>query len=542
MKSLSLFLFAVAFLCCTTLNSIAQKNSGNVLEKGTDEYKMFIAKQDYFSGDYRSAVNKYKEVLKNRATDASLQFYIGQCYFMMREYNAALEYLEAANNINPSTNEELSLVLGRTYHYKGQLDKALYQLEKYRKSITDSPKKLEDAEIDIYISQCKLAKQLMEKPVNASLIPLLEINSQYDDKGPVLTNDDKTILFTSRRPTGDKSKMDSEGDYGYYDDVYESNWSDEKKTWLQADMMRGPINSEGYDACNSISSDGMFMFIYRNDPSTARGGEIFMSKKASSGKWKAPEILAKPINTSYYEDAACLSPDGKTLYFVSERPGGLGRGDIWVSTRLGGGWGDPVNLGAPINTPYDENGLYLTPDGKNLFFCSNGTTSMGSYDIFRTSKGFDGKWSVPINLGYPINSVGMESKFVTTVDHKTAYISTVRDSGLGERDIMRIDLSNYNVFTGENTFLPAKASFNGKILTPDGIGIVAAQIRVVNKETNLEIAITTTSADGSFSVEIMGDINCKIDIAAEGYQPFSEDLIIPPGKKQSKNITLLKNN
>jgi len=542
MKLSFLTALAAIFLFSQATVTFAQKKSGNVIEKGTDEYKMFMAKQDFYSGDYRSAVNKYKEVLRNRPSDASVQFYIGQCYFMMREYNAALEFLENARNTNPSVNEELSLFLGRTYHYRGMLDKALDELNKYRKTIADSPKQIAETEIDVYIAQCKVAKSLMAAPVNVTLVPLLEINSQYDDKGPVLTNGDKTLVFTSRRPTGDKSKMDAEGDYGYYDDVYESLWSDEKRTWLPADMIRGPLNSEGYDACNSISNDGMTMFIYRNDPSTARGGEIFMSKKATSGKWKSPEILLKPINTSYYEDAACISPDGNTLYFISERPGGLGRGDIWISKRAGEYWSEPVNMGAPLNTPYDENGLYLTSDGKTLFFCTNGYNSMGSHDIFRTTKASDGKWSVPVNLGYPINSVGMESKFVMTADNKTAYISTVRDSGLGERDIVKIDISNYNVLTGESiASVPVKASLNGKITDEQGAPLSVA-IRIVDKATGVEAAMTRSNPDGSFSIDFSGDRNYTMEVTAEGFQQVSEGISIPAGKTQSKNIILVKNN
>ncbi|TAL60262.1 MAG: tetratricopeptide repeat protein [Bacteroidetes bacterium] len=543
MKQFFSIISATAFLFFSFTFSLAQKNSGNIFEKGTDEYKMFMAKQDFFSGDYRSAVNKYKEVLKNRPADASVQYYIGECYFMMREYNAALEFLEMAKNMNPAVNESLGLILGRTYHSKGMLDKALTELTAYRQSIVASPKKTEDTEIDLYITQCNTARQLMAKPVNATVIPLIEINSLYEDKGPVLTNDDKTLVFTSRRPTGDKSMTDKQGDFGYYDDVYESYWSDEKKIWLQADMIRGPINSEGYDACNSISHDGMTMFIYRNDPTAARGGEIFMSKKASSGKWKTPEIMLKPINTSYYEDGACLSPDGSTLYFISERPGGMGKGDIWISKKLAGGnWAEPVNAGAPVNTPYDENGLFIYSDGKTLFFCSNSPASMGSHDIFKTTIANDGKFSAPVNLGYPINSVGIESKFVLTADKKTAYISSVRDSGIGERDIIMIDVSNYDVFTGTSPApAPAKSSLNGKIMSAEGAAL-SVEIRIIEKTTGSVVAMTKSAQDGSYSVNFDGNEQFVFEITAEGYQKISENISVPAGKIQSKNITLIKNN
>lgn len=526
--------------------SFSQKgDGGNVLQKGSDEYKMFMAKQDFFGGDYRSAVNKYKEVLKNRPNDGAVHFHIGECYYMMKEYEDALDELEKAKSIDANATSELSLMLGKAYHARGMLDNALEELTAYRKTVSDSPKKISESEVDVEIAQCNVAKEMTAKPVNATLIFLIDINSQQDDKGPILTNGDKTIIFTSRRPSGDKSETDKEGDFGFFDDVYESYWSDEKRTWLSAEPIRGPINTPGYDAVSSISHDGTMMFLYRNDPMEARGGEIFLSKKATSGKWKTPEILLKPVNTSYYEDAACISPDGNTLYFVSERPGGLGRGDIYTSKKTGEMWGEPTNIGAPVNTPFDENGLYLLADGNTLFFCSNGPASMGSYDIFKTTMGADGKWTSPVNIGYPINSVGMETKFVMTADRKTAYISSVRDSGLGERDIIMVDISNYDVLTGVSNFpKPKPASLNGKvIMNADSIAAASSvEIRILDKATGAQVAMTKSGEDGSYSIEFPGDKQYILEITSDGYQKVSEEISIPTGKTESKNITLKKNN
>jgi len=541
MKKLISFISLISLISFSAISQTG--DGGNIFKKGTDEYKMFMAKQDFFGGDYRSSVNKYKEVLKNRPNDGAVHFHVGECYYMMKEYVAALDELEKAKSLNPNATAELSLVLGKTYHARGMLDKALEELNVYRKTVADNTKKIADSEVDVEIAQCNVAKEMMAKPVNAKLHFLIDMNSQQDDKGPILTNGDKTIIFTSRRPLGDKSATDAEGDFGYFDDVYESYWSDEKRTWLSAELIRGPINTPGYDACSSISHDGTMMFLYRNDPSEARGGEIFMSKKATSGKWKTPEILLKPVNTSYYEDAACISPDGNTLYFVSERPGGLGRGDIWMSKKSSDGWAEPVNIGAPVNTPFDENGLYLLPDGKTLFFCSNAPASMGSYDILKTTMGADGKFSSPLNIGYPINSVAAETKFVMTADKKTAYISSVRDSGLGERDIIMVDISNYDVMTGVSTLPPKPALLNGKVMSADSIPVaLTADIKVLDKTSGVEVAMTKSGVDGSYSVQFPGEKQFILEITFDGYQKLSEEISVPAGKTQIKDITLSKNN
>lgn len=539
LRNIQIYKVGLTVYCLTVSLLSFSQNNGNIFQKGTDEYKMFMARQDFSGGDYRSAVNKYKEVLKNRSKDPSVQFFIGECYYMMREYTAALEHLEAAKKMDGSANENLSLILGKTYHVKGMLDNAIGELTKYRQSIASNSKKLQETEVDVHISQCTIAKQLMAKPINAKITPLPDLNSQYDDKGPVLSNGDKIITFTSRRPADSKAIIDSEGDFGYFDDIYESYWSDEKQVWLPAVKIKGSVNSEGYDACSSISEDGKIMFIYRNNPGEARGGEIFMSKKSGNGKWRTPEMLLKPVNTSYYEDAACISPDGNTLYFVSERPNGLGKADIWVSKKTGKEWSEPVNIGAPINSEFDENGLYLHPDGKTLFFCSNGPGSMGLYDIFRTTLGSDGKWTSPVNLGYPINTVNIETKFVMTSDKKAAFISTVRDSGMGERDIFRVDLSYYNVMTGENVAAPKPSVLTGTVMGPDSLA-VSAEIKVIDKISGAMVTSTKSGENGSYSIELTGDKQFILEVIGDGFEKNSQEIILPAGKTESKNIILSK--
>lgn len=521
----------------------AQGNT-NILEKGGDEVKLFNAGQSFNGGDYRTALNKYKEVLKNRPTDASVNYHIGECYFMMHDYKSALEFLEKAKSISPSASSELSLTLGRTYHIKGMVDKALEELNAYKKSLGDNATKIKDSEIDLYLAQCNLAKQMMSKPVNVKVVPLQDLNSQYEDKGPVLDPSGKILYFTSRRPSDEnKSIVDKEGDFGFFDDVYESHWNEETKTWSAADMMRGPINTDGYDALSSISGTCNLLFLYRNNPSEARGGEIYMAKKATSGKWKTPEILLKPVNTSYYEDAACIAPDCNTLYFVSERPGGLGHGDIYTSKSLGDGkWSEPINLGAPVNSAYDENGLFLTPDGKTLFFCSNGPGSIGSYDIFKSTLGADGKWSTPVNLGYPINTTETETKFVLSPDNKTAYISSVRDTGLGERDIYMVDLSNYPVINEEvkQPVISAKSIVKGMVSNSEAAQPMAVEIKILDKTSKEEVAKAMSGADGNFSFELAHSKTYMIEISTEGFQKVSEEFTLPMGK-DGKPFVLVKN-
>ena len=172
-------LFSI-FILITFLSNISfsQKDNGNVLKKGTDEYKIFMAKQDFFGGDYRSALNKFKEVEKNQPNNANVHFWVGNCYFSMKSYQDAMDEFEKAKSIDPNSSSELSLMLGEAYHTRGMIDKALNEFSAFRKTIADSPKRISETEVDVFISQCNVAKQLMSNPVNAKLFFMDDINSQ----------------------------------------------------------------------------------------------------------------------------------------------------------------------------------------------------------------------------------------------------------------------------------------------------------------------------------------------------------------------------
>src|ERR1051326_4072845 len=422
-----------------------KKNKDNVIGKTEDEIKMISAQQSYFAGDYVKALNLYKEVLKDKPNDAGILFHIGQVYYDMQQFEDAQENLEKAETIDPKANSELIYYLGMTHQAMGNVDKAKEEYEEFKKDLNNDSKGNKNYEIDFKIEQCNTAKDLMAHPVDVTVANEGDaINSSYDDKGPSITADGKTLYFTSRRPQGKSGQdVDKEGDRKYFDDIYTAKWDDSKNAWGEAELVKGTVNTEYHDACLSISPDGKQIFIYRNDPGEGHGGEIFVSKVQQSGKWSAPKNIGKPINSSYVEIGACISSDGQRLFFCSERPGsgdqkGYGQSDIWMSTRISKKeWGPPVNLGPDINTPMDEGGIFLDPDGKTLFFSSDGHNTMGGYDIFMT-RYENGKWSKPVNLGYPINSVRDDKSFVLTTDNQWGYFDSNRPGGTGERDIYKV--------------------------------------------------------------------------------------------------------
>jgi len=375
------------------------------------------------------------------------------------------------------------------------------------------------------------------------------VNSPYDDKRPSVSADGKMMVFTSRRPEG-KLAADIMGDNKPFDHIFMSTWNDSNKTWNQAEIMIGAINGPGHNACSSITPDGKQIFIYRNNEEDAKGGEIFVSKVSAGGKWGTPKIMERPINSSYFEDGACMTADGNTIFFISERgqdvkakggQKGYGNGDIWMSKRKSKTeWDTPTNLGPEINTPYDEGGIYITPDGKTLFFCSQGHNSMGGYDIFKSTN-VNGKWSKAVNLGYPINSVNNETSFCLSVDGKTGYISSNRPGGLGERDIYLVNLSGYDALTGvvrTDPNAPRLSILKGTVFTGETGQPIQADVIVYDETGTTEVGRTTASEDGNYFITLDGGKSYEVKIDVKGCKPVDEKFMLDKGKDNT--FTLVK--
>lgn len=501
----------------------------NVVDKGADEIKLFNAGQAFNAGDYLKALNLYKEVQNTNPNDAALAFHVGECLFYLDEPEKAQEAFEKAKGLNASAHPDINFMLGRCYQRKGQIDEAMAEYTAAKALNMSNPVK--SKEIDYYMNQCQTAKTMMANPKPVQVKNAgSSINSPYDDKRPSITADGKTMIFTSRRPEG-VERIDNEGDGKYFEKIWECPWDSANLTWGNAIMARGSINSEGHSAACSISPDGKQLFMYVNDPDQARGGDICASKKSGSGKWGTPKNMGKGINTSYFEDGGVLSPDGNTLYFMSERgqdlpykgQKGYGRSDIWMSKKEGSKWGEPTNLGPTINTEHDEGGIFPAPDGKTLYFCSNGHNSMGGYDIFMT-RFENGAWTTPVNMGYPINSISNERMFLLAKDGKSAYVDSDREGGLGERDIWLIDMTGMMAKKKEG---PVTSLITGTVYNGDGKAI-DADISVTENGSAVKSA---KSASGNYQLELVGDKTYEITVSAPGYKTVKETVKLEADKE-----------
>lgn len=448
MKLFTFFLLFALFISGRQVYATTPPDSSkSIFEKGSDTYKMQKARTLFLNRDYQAALEVYESLIPRNGDNALLNFRLGECLLAMMHYQTAFNYLEKAMRLNPAVDKEFYLVYGKTLHHLEKLDEALVQYEKY-KSTLDSNKFHLSIEVNLLMEQVKYAREMMQKQVDVTITSLGDIiNSKYDDHGPSISADGKTLIYTSRRPETTGASRDPE-DKKYYEDIYIANWNEAENRWNKGEQIPGRLNTDVHDGCLSISPDGSEIFVYKNS-GEGGSGEIYASRLSSSGKWGTAKELGKNINTSYFESSASVTADGKTLYFISERKGGSGLSDIYVSHKITKTeWGPAVNIGRTINTSFDERMVFIHPNGKYLFFSSDGHSTLGGYDIFVCRfNDKDSTWGKPVNLGYPINTVNDEINFTLTSNGKKAYMSAFKIDGLGEVDIFEIDLSRYDVFS-----------------------------------------------------------------------------------------------
>jgi Tol biopolymer transport system component len=493
------------------------------------KFKMQEARHEFLAdGNTRAALTTYRNLLKEYTNDGMVNYRIGECHLNLKRYDLAVDYLQNARRIDSDVDDDLNLKLGEAYHMESRLDEALEAYSVYKLSASRRERKYSD--ITKRIASVEYAKKMMAFPVQVKIENLGDkINSNGGDYSPSISADGNTMVFTSRRSGTKGGGIDRAGDFKYFEDIYITTWDTVNNVWNNARPIEGKVNTEGHDASLSISPDGNKIFTYKND-GRLYIGDIFVSTKKRSGSWGEPKSLDKPINSGYIESSACLSLDGNKLFLMSERVGKKnnpqGRGDIYVAEKITKTtWGEPKNLGKIINSSEDEGAVFIHPNGKTLFFSSNGHLSIGGYDIFMSRLQEDGSWGIPENLGYPINTVRDDINFILSLDGKTAHYSSLKKGGFGERDIYKIDLTEYPILS-EGVAVDLSI-LKGKIT--NGSDNVVASINFKDTMENI-VAHTTCDEDGNYFITLPGGEKYTVTASAEGYASSSKEIDLAIGK------------
>jgi tetratricopeptide (TPR) repeat protein len=404
---------------------------------------------------WNKSIDIWLSLFSTNNTNANVNYKLGYCFLQTsNEKLKALPYLKAAATRAVTTKYdpydpteakapvEAYFYLGRAYHISYEIDDAIAT---YNELLTLISKKHHlYAETERQLEMCLEAKKQMADPKNYVITNLgSKVNNDANDYSPVLSLDETALFYTSRRMRIDSTNTDiTDFDTGEWkEDIYVS-YKDATGNWQDPELL--DINTDQHAATISVSPDGQTLFIYYDEDGN---GQIYQSVLIGE-TWSQPELLGSDINSDSWETHASLSPDGKTLYFVSDREGGFGGRDIYRCVKLPNDeWSKALNVGATINTEYEEDAVFISADGKTLYFGSTGHNSMGGFDIFYSVLGDDENWSKPENIGYPLNTVDDDVFFFPTADQKRAYYSSRKEEGYGLKDIYMIDMPDTPIET-----------------------------------------------------------------------------------------------
>lgn len=465
--------------------------------------------------------------------NAELNMKIGRAYLNSNQKQKALEHLEKSYRLDSHLDEEIHFYLGQAYQLHMMWDKAIEEFNAYKKNIpADDEQNIKI--LNKKIEECNNGIALSKKPLKVKIENIGALNTPFAEYGPVISADESVLVFTARRDNttgGGKDPFVNQ----FYEDIYISHSSNGE--WSPPKNIGPPVNTNSHDGAIGLSVDGQKLFVYVDD----RGdGNIYVSQLKGSN-WSTPKKMDKNINSIMRESSASFSPDEKTIYFVSNKTEeNLGDRDIfYCKIDEKGKWGKPVNMGPVINTEYGEEGVFMHPDGKTLFFSSQGHNSMGGYDIFMTVYDETTKtWSKPENFGAPVNTPDDDVFIVLSADSKHAYYTSVRPEGKGEKDIYRItfleDVMNKNV-----------AMLKGKVTDERG-NPVGAAITIKNKSTGETIGTyESNSSTGKYLISLPSGKNYLIEAASEGFITYHDSLdIVYKNEYQelNKNIFLQSRN
>ncbi|WKN44462.1 OmpA family protein [Tunicatimonas pelagia] len=353
----------------------------------------------------------------------------------------ATPYFQQVYQLDADYKFDLLYSIARSYQYGLQFEEAIEHYNRYLERLEQDKDyrgedKIPENQVKRRIYECQNGQEFIANARNFIIKNIgSSINSNSLDYAPVINADETMMIFTSRRKQNNLNENVYDDNFAY-EDIFISYKENGK--WGPAKNIDEPVNTLYFESNLALSADGKQLYLYRDE----NNGDIYVSDQRSDGSWSEPEPVSDNINSSYSENSVTISPDGQTIYFSSDRPGGFGGLDLYKCEKdRKGEWGKVTNLGETVNTPYDEDGVFMDFDGKTLYFSSRGRKGMGGYDIFKSVyKAEDDSWNDPVNLGYPINTPDDDIFFVSTKDGKRGYFATVRNDGVGYLDIYMVEI------------------------------------------------------------------------------------------------------
>ncbi|TDQ11955.1 OmpA family protein [Pedobacter metabolipauper] len=490
---LFVFFFYLMILNVTAQNAVNKKAQAN-FEK---------AQAHLSDNSYDAAIEDLNEAVKADPNFQLAYLQLGDLNRRVKNFEASKTAYKKAISLAPDADVRMYYGLAEAELNTGEYSNALINIGLFIKNYKGTDKVFIHKVLK-YQKDCEFAIEAIKHPVKYEPKNLgNEINSVNRDYFPAITADGEQMIF-SRNINGNED---------FYTALKINN------SWAKPTPLSTAINTSQFnEGAQSITPDGLYLFFTGcNRPDGLGRCDIYVSHKGGKN-WGEPFNLGAPINTTYWESQPAISPDGNTLYFVSNRPDGFGGHDIWKSTlKSDGYWSEPENLGPEINTPYDEHTPFIHPDGKTLYFSSDGWPGMGNKDIFLSRLTDSGRWGKPENMGYPINTFNEETGLIVTPDGSEGLFSSVLKDGYGDMDIYSFQMPE------DKKPLPI-TYVKGIVIDMETKSFLEAQVHVVNLNTGkTEYNDNTSKETGSFLTVMPVGSDHAFNVSADGYLFYSEN-------------------
>lgn len=520
------FLLIPVMLIAQNRHTTDSKRAIKFYEEGYSQYTLF---------NYSSAEELLLKAIQVDDDFIEPRLILAELYASQEKNEKAIQMFEKAAKINPGFYPMM-------YYSKGKIEMKIEQFSDAKESFTRllAFKKIPSgyiSEAKQLIENCDFAIEAMKHPVDFDPVNMGDsVNSVYNEYWPSLTADETIIIFTRLVP-----KTDSHGrpvtqetnpdkivrdlqtmmslQKMFQEDFYASYSID--STWTKAESLGYLLNSKDLnEGAQTMTADGQVMYFTACRRADSEGScDIYKTVKMGN-KWTEPVNIGPPVNTKSWEGQPSISADGRTLYFLSRRAGGMGKEDIWVSyLKEDGNFTRPENPGDSINTSGRESSPFIHHDNKTLYFASNTWTGMGEFDLFKSTKKQEGGWTTPMNLGYPINSVRDEVGFFVSASGKRAYYASDRQAEKA-KDIYMFELPEQ--------IQPNPVSyFKGRIFDAETGHNLSAQFELIDLESQEVIMESKSNAiTGNFLVCIPVNKDYALNVSKTGYLFYSDNFAL----------------
>lgn len=518
------------------------------LELGNESIYAVKSPGNYF----KAAIQEYEYALKFNSNSAELNFKIGNAYLYTNERYKALQFLKKAEKLNPEVDIFLDFYLGMAQQLDMNFSGALKHYVKFEGATKSKHVESLGRMLKKRKTECKHGKVLIASPIRAWIDNVGNINSPEDDYSPCISTDGGTIMFTSRRENGHKAN-----DVGVYDgDIYITEIGNLGK-WSKPENVGEPLSTNHDETSTMLSYNGTKLLVFKTE---GEDYNVYQSD-LKGAKWSEPLKMHRSLNTIVNQTHATFNFNDRKIFFISDKQvGSNSKGtDIYFCGRKNGSKGEfgaAQSIGKEVNTKFNEGSVYMHPDGETMYFSSEGHNSMGGYDIFMSEKK-QGMWQLPVNMGYPINTPYDDHFFAATASGKYAYISSNRAGGKGGLDIYKVtfwgtpkevivDTEDYLLASLAKPIQDVKIESRVKVskksltvfkgVTIDAITneAVEAKMEIVDNSTGQKMeTFITNSATGKFLLSLNAGRNYGISVQADGYLFHSENFDIPKGSSFS---------